>query len=357
MKADLSIQLPTVHYNVYVKKGLLTSSFFQESLSDNLVIITDHNVCKLYAETLQKNLKQKKNRVELLSFSAGDQHKTRATKEHLEDELEKRGFNRDFEIIAIGGGVVLDMAGFIAATYCRGVPFVSCPTSLLAMVDACIGGKTGVNTGCGKNRIGTFYHPKAVFMDLDCLQTLTLELVKEGLVEIFKHYLLFDKKGFHHAFCELDQVLNGRLSSLRSMILDSCCFKKQVIEKDTMDRSYRHILNFGHTIGHAIESLSSYTISHGRAVCYGLLIESRLAHSKGFLGKKDLLQVEDLVKKMNFPQIPTMDPEVLLDMISRDKKGQSGQFKCIALEEVGKVCDNPMMSFSKKEFLVSQNLE
>ena len=352
MKPTFSVQIPSNSYDVYIQKDLLKDLFWIESLTHKVVIITDTKVQKLYGNALLQGLKKHKQ-VELIAFAEGDLHKTRATKEWIEDELQKKQLNRDFTIIALGGGVVLDMAGFVAATYCRGVPFVSCPTTLLAMVDACIGGKTGVNTQYGKNRIGAFYHPKMILIDLAHLQTLSIPLLKEGLIEVIKHLLLFDAKGFERLCLDLDAILDGDIELLEPMIVKSCLHKKTIIEQDEKELSLRALLNFGHTIAHAIETLSSYEISHGRAVHFGILVESYFSFSKGMLSKTHLVKIQELMTKISFEKVPFYSLEAIQNALALDKKTKN-QAVCIGLQEIGKYADKPI-AFSEEELKQALN--
>lgn len=259
-------------------------------------IITDDQVAKLYGDRYD---------APLFVFPHGEQNKTRTTKERLEDELFAAGFNKECCLIGLGGGVVTDMTGFIASTFCRGVPLILIPTTLLAMVDASIGGKNGVNTPWGKNLIGTIYPPKEIVIDLEFLKTLPEKEMRQGLAEMVKHGIL------NRDYLELLQ----KEGITEKTILESRKVKEEWILKD------RDALNLGHTVGHALEKESGYTIPHGDAVSIGMRVESLLA-------SKDTL---DILQFFNLPTaLPPFDVDHLLAHMRRDKKNVGGKI-CFSL--------------------------
>jgi 3-dehydroquinate synthase len=280
-------------YSIHIGTGLFTSDLLVDCCrqqANNFVIITDNNLSAC-GETLQTFLQKNFSKVILLTFPAGEQHKTRATKELLEDKMLAQQFGRDSCVIALGGGVVSDVAGFIAATYMRGVPVIYIPTTLLAMVDASIGGKTGIDTPYGKNLIGTFTQPKAVFSDINFLATLPEPVFKEGLVETIKHALIADKDFFTKLFSTPLSSLQ-QAEFLQEMIYISCDIKRRVVETDEREENgQRQLLNFGHTIGHALETVSDYSITHGAAVAVGIAAESYLSHRLGLLTHEALVKI------------------------------------------------------------------
>ena len=223
----------------------------------------------------------------LFSFPNGEQHKSRATKEKLEDQLFEKELGRDICVIALGGGVTTDLGGYLAATYCRGVPLVMMPTSLLGMVDASIGGKTGVNTPYGKNLVGSIYQPKKVLIDPATLQSLPLKELRNGIVEMIKHGLILDRDYFTYLNEHADQLLELDLSILEKAIFESCRIKREIVEQDDRESGKRNLLNFGHTVGHALENLTHYSLAHGEAVAIGILVESHLAVQLGHLNSND----------------------------------------------------------------------
>lgn len=283
-----------------------------------VAIIADQTVAKLYGEELQKGIAGSI----LLSFPAGEKYKTRKTKERVEDALLAQGFSRDTIIIALGGGVVTDLAGFLASTFCRGVPLILIPTTVLAMVDAAIGGKNGVNTESGKNMIGTFYPPKAVLFNFEYLKTLSEKEIWNGTVEMLKHGLIADPELFY----TLEQM------DLKEAIWRAAEVKRRIVARDPYESDLRRHLNFGHTIGHAIETLSDYEIPHGEAVALGLVVESRLSHALGILDAASLHEIEHRFAG----EIP-FAPEEILPLLSIDKKSRKGIPHFVLLESIGKV--------------------
>lgn len=273
-----------------------------------VIIITDHTVEKLYGKEFQKHL-----RADLLSFPPGEKYKTRQTKEHLEDTLLNAGYGKDTVIVGLGGGVVTDIAGFLASTFCRGVDLILIPTTLVAMVDAAIGGKNGVNTPLGKNMIGTIYHPKQVIINSSFLQTLPEKELYNGKVEIMKLGLIADPYLLDHA--DIARALE---------------IKRRLVALDTNDQGIRRLLNLGHTIGHALESLSSYEMSHGEAVASGIRIECECAFRLGLLEKESWEIIQTL-----FPKVPlAYSREAILETLKFDKKSQGGLPRFVLLKQI-----------------------
>ena len=251
MFKTIDIQFATA-YPIYIGTDVLVTQWvdYCRTLTQRLVMVTDSHLVNTLGCELKKRLMAENIHVELLHIPAGEANKTRETKQKLEDCLFEKNYGRDTCLIALGGGVITDLVGFVAATYCRGIPVMYLPTTLLAMVDASIGGKTGVDTRFGKNLIGAFYQPQAVFMDLSVLTSLPAHEFRNGMVEMLKHGLIKDKNLFRtlqeHAH-HMDEP-----SFLLDVIYNSCLIKKNIIEQDERDLGIRQLLNFGHTIGHAI---------------------------------------------------------------------------------------------------------
>ncbi len=291
------------------------------------IIITDHVVEKLYGQEWQKRLQ-----ADVLSFPAGEKYKTRKTKEILEDALFKEGYGKDTVMIALGGGVVTDIVGYLASTFCRGVDLVLIPTTLVAMVDAAIGGKNGVNTPLGKNMLGTIYHPKHVIIDSSFLYTLPEQELNNGRVEIMKLGLLFDPYLLEH------------LDILRAIEL-----KRRVIALDDQDKGMRRLLNLGHTIGHALEHLSSYHLSHGEAVALGIRIECECAFRLGVLEEESWRVIQDLFPARDIPYAK----EQIIETLFLDKKSQQGKPRFVLLKKIGQPlsCEGDYCSFIPDEIL------
>ena len=284
-------------------------------------IITDTHIEKLYGQSLCNHLYSLGIDVQLFSFPAGESSKTRATKEKLEDALLLEGFGRDTTIIALGGGVVTDLAGFLASTFCRGVELILIPTTLLAMVDAAIGGKTGVNTELGKNMIGSFYPPHQLLICPEFLKTLPENEWFNGAVEMLKAGLIADAE-FFHQFSEIPipQAIERALE-----------IKRRIIAQDPHEKGLRRILNLGHTIGHALETLSNYQISHGKAVAAGIVLEAEISYEMGLLKKEAL----ELIKKRFPPVERSFDFQALFEVLCRDKKAVDGTPRFVLLQDIG----------------------
>lgn len=295
-----------------------------------VVVVTDTTVERLY--DFGKNV---------ISFSAGEENKTRRTKEQIEDALLARGCGRDICIVAVGGGVVMDVAGYVASTYCRGVPLVLMPTTLLGMVDACIGGKTGVNVPEGKNLIGTFYQPRGIIIATETLRTLPFIEFQNGIAEMIKHGLIADRAYVEFLESHCEGILGQDRPILQKSIYDSLVIKKGIVEKDEKETGLRRLLNCGHTVGHAIEAAMQYRIPHGRAVAIGCVVESHMAAQMGHLSWEDF---ERVVKLFDLYQINTeMPPGVSVDMLIQymkmDKKATNGNPRFVVLNGIGSACD------------------
>lgn len=297
------------------------------------VIISDDHVAKLYGKPLKDAL----NCLHL-TFEAGESQKNRQTKEMLEDKMLGKGLGSDTTLIALGGGVTTDLAGFIAATYCRGIAFISIPTTLLAMTDASIGGKTGVNCAYGKNMIGAFYEPKKIIIDPEMLSTLSFNELKFGLVEVIKHAIIFDQELFKYLETHSKEILAKDTQALEYVIFKSCQIKLKIVESSKKTKGIRNLLNFGHTVGHALESLSNYALSHGEAVAMGIRMESQMAVLLGILDTPSFNQIKNLFTLYDIKT--TIDHqfsiEKILEKMVLDKKSVDGKPRFVMIEKIGK---------------------
>jgi 3-dehydroquinate synthase len=332
----LIVNLKNYSYPVFYKKNLLKENFiidFCKKIGFSIVIVTHKNIQDLFAKSLYEKFKKENFKVKILSFEQGEENKTRRTKEYLEDELIKNNFGKDTLVVAIGGGIVSDVAGFLASTYMRGIPYIIVPTTLLAMVDASIGGKTAVNTNLAKNLIGTIYQPKAVFLDFEVLKTLDDREIKNGLIEMLKHTLISSKKAFY-------DLLNAKRIT-QKLIIESIRIKKQIIEKDEKEESLRKILNFGHTISHAIEGSLNFKISHGEALVYGIYVESYLSYAMNYLSKKHFEEIVGFLKNKGlFQNKYKFSIDRIINFLKNDKKNILGKNQFILLKNFGKPINN-----------------
>ena len=323
-------------YEIEIGNGIMfMQSQMLKSLGSKFALITDEQVALLYGIDLQKTLSSEGLEVELFSFPPGETSKTRATKELLENQLFEKEFGRDTCVIALGGGVVTDLGGYVAATFCRGVPLVMAPTSLLGMVDASIGGKTGVNLPFGKNLIGCIYQPKKVIIDLATLKTLPKKELSCGIVEMIKHGLIADRELFEEL--EKTSLLTIDMPALEKAIFESCRIKKEIVEQDEKEQGKRHLLNFGHTVGHALEKLTNYSLSHGQAVAIGLLVESHLSMQLGALSQHALNRIRTLLVQYDLPlQLPSrFSTQSLLEAMMHDKKSLRKEPRFVVIDAIG----------------------
>jgi 3-dehydroquinate synthase len=265
-------------------------------------------------------------RASLHVMPAGELHKTRETWGRLTDELLAAGCGRDTTVVALGGGVVGDVAGFVAATFMRGVPVVQCPTSLLAMIDASVGGKTGVDTAAGKNLVGAFHLPAAVLVDVELLRTLPAAHVRAGLAEAIKHGVIADAEYFTRIDGALTALLGGDPHATLDLVTRSVEIKTAVVRADERETGLRRTLKFGHTLGHAIELASGYALLHGEAVAIGMVLEARLAERIGVAARDTSREIERVLRRAGLPvaRPDSVDPQVVLEATRHDKKSRAG---------------------------------
>lgn len=342
MTEILHCSMPSqVHaYDIVIADGLLTKPALMTQLlqlGTRFAIITDENVKSLHGEPFRAFLASHGLETFLFSFSSGEEYKTRQTKEQLEDQILSRGLGRDTCVIAIGGGVVTDVGGYLAATYCRGVSLVMIPTTLLAMVDASIGGKVGVNVPQGKNLIGCIYQPKEIWIDPSTLKTLPRRELKNGIVEMIKHALIADASYFDYLDKHATDILALEPSILTQVILGSCRIKQSIVEQDEREQGKRRLLNFGHTVGHALEQVSDYTLAHGEAVAIGILIESALSVRLGYLKPSTQDRIQALFTRYGISQkLPDgLSVEAIIDAMTFDKKSLKGRPRFVQLADIG----------------------
>ena len=294
-------------------------------------VISDSNVSPLYAGRVTRRLEDSGQSVLVCTIPAGEEHKTRQSWAELTDRLLDARFGRDSAIIALGGGVVCDIAGFVAATYMRGVPVVHIPTTLLAMIDASIGGKTGVDTIRGKNLVGAFHQPAAVVVDPDVLSTLPVEDLRSGMAEALKHGAIADAEYFDFTSTAACHIIvrdpEARdVRALNYVIEKSIRLKVGVVNTDEREMGVRKALNFGHTIGHAIEALSGYTMRHGEAIGVGMLLEATASERAGVTEPGTAARISDALESAGLPTKRPPGPSVssIMEAMQSDKKNRAG---------------------------------
>ena len=304
-------------------------------------VISDDTVARLHATRIHDMIRRENARASLLTFPHGEWSKSREQWAWLSDAMIEDRFGRDTVVVAIGGGVTGDLAGFVAATYMRGVPIVQVPTSLVAMVDAAIGGKTAIDAPGGKNLIGAFHPPSAVLVDPTFLHTLSTAQMREGLVEALKHGAIADAAYFDWIVAHAHSLAHAgaRMSDddLRHLVKRSIEIKTDVVEEDPFERGRRAILNFGHTIAHAIEQVSGYTVGHGVAVAHGMLAESRIGEALGRTEQGTALRIGDALRALGIDRLPALDPDALARAAATDKKNRAGAIRMTLIRSIGEV--------------------
>jgi 3-dehydroquinate synthase len=300
-------------------------------------VISDSHVGKLYGEGLVRQLSAIGHRAELFEFPAGEWNKNRDTWASLSDRMLAAHFGRDCAVLALGGGVVNDLAGFVAATYLRGVSLVQIPTSLLAMIDSSIGGKTGVDVPAGKNLLGAFHQPRVVIADLNLLGSLTSVQLSAGLAEAVKHGVIADAEYFTFLEREYAAIFAKDARALQRVVQRSVQIKAEVVARDEREAGKRAILNFGHTVGHAIEATSKYEVMHGEAVAIGMVYESRLAESLGIAASGTAQRVATALERLNLPLERPDGSQVddLIGAMRADKKVRDGKIRLALPREIG----------------------
>jgi 3-dehydroquinate synthase len=309
-----------------------------------LALVTDTNVRTLYGDALLALLSEAGLNASLLAFPAGEKSKTRETKAALEDELIAAHFGRDSAVIALGGGVVSDLAGFVAGTFARGIPFVNYATTLLAAADASIGGKTAVDTPLATNLIGLFHQPKKVYIDTDTWNTLPLSEIRNGLAETVKHACLGDYGFFVFLEENVDRILvpagtGHQLDPVAAAQVanKNCEIKYRVVAADVHEMNLRQVLNLGHTLGRALEPLTDYTLAHGEAVAIGLVFQMRLGKRFGYVSEAELGRVERLLARIGLPVRipPSLSVGRIIEKMYTDKKTRRGELRLVFQQGIG----------------------
>ena len=327
-------------YNIIIEEGVLQkipSELKEAGLAHKFAIITDSTVKPLYADALSESIS--KNNIDniVIPIPAGEQSKNREVKSWIEDQMLENKFGRDSAVIALGGGVVGDIAGYVAASYTRGLTYIQVPTTLVACVDSSIGGKTAVDTAYGKNLIGAFHQPWAVYIDVNTLLTLNEKEIREGLAEVIKYGVIKDAELFTFLENKMDLVFSYDKEALTYIIRTGCEIKGHVVENDERESNLRKILNFGHTIGHAVENLSDYTISHGEAISIGMVAEGKIAVEMGIWNEDELAKMTKLISTADLPtEIPEyMKADQIIDAMKLDKKSRGGNIEMVLPDRIG----------------------
>lgn len=311
---------------------------------NRVVVITDENVAAHYAAPVAAGINRARGREDVVvaSIPPGEVVKTRETWSALTDQMLEHRLGRDTTIVALGGGVIGDLAGFVAATYMRGVPFVQVPTTLLAMVDASVGGKTGVDTRFGKNLVGAFHQPAAVIIDPLVLRTLEERELRAGLAEVIKHGVVADARYFGDVEVFVDRLdqRDRKWPELTAIIRRSVEIKAGIVARDEREAGLRKVLNFGHTIGHALEALDDYANPHGHAVAMGLVLEALIAERMGIADHGTASAIRRVVKRANLPVMTARTKSVADSIIAgtyADKKSRGGRVEYALPARIGEM--------------------
>ena len=336
----LSVNLADTSYDILIGPGELSSlgsRCHAVGLSSRVAVITNPTVNGLYGEVVRNSLAAAGCAVYVIEIPDGEIYKNAETLAHVYDALIDSGLDRSSFIVALGGGVVGDLAGFAAATYLRGIPFVQVPTTLLAQVDSCVGGKTAIDHPRGKNLIGAFYQPRLVLIDVDTLATLPEREYRAGMAEVIKYGVALDLTFFEYLEQHVTAILAKEADCLVTLIRKCCQIKAQVVELDEKESGLRAVLNYGHTLGHAFEMLAGYCeMVHGEAVAIGMLLASRISARSGHCSVADLERIVSLIARFGLQtEPPVVERRDLLAAILTDKKSKDGAISFICNRGIG----------------------
>jgi len=352
-RRTIPVRLPAGQYTIIIERGLLSRAgeeIRQVYRGKKIFIVTDSTVGPLYEETVRQSAEAAGYQAEILTIPAGEPSKSHETLLEVYNFLLDKGASRKDLLIALGGGVVGDLAGFAAATYMRGMPYVQVPTSLLAQIDSSIGGKVAVNLPRGKNLVGAFYQPALVLIDPDCLNTLAPRYLSDGAAEAVKYGCIRDPE----IFKIMQNISNPQelLKNIDEIIYRSCVIKRDVVERDEKEQGERMILNFGHTIGHAIESYYEYRrYSHGESVAIGMACIADISEKYGYAPAGTGRKIREVLKKLNLPtDLDEPIHEALVERIYSDKKNSTEISNLILIKDIGQVFIKQLKTRELKEF-------
>jgi 3-dehydroquinate synthase len=338
----LTVNLGDRSYPICVGSGILDAAgelLKQAGIRGKIAVITNPTVAQLYLDPIHEALTNAEFQVTPILLPDGEEHKNLKSLANIYDRMISERFERKSCVLALGGGVVGDLGGFAAATYLRGIPYVQVPTTLLAQVDSSVGGKTGINHESGKNLIGAFYQPRLVIIDVAVLRTLPRRELVAGLAEVIKYGIVQDPALFQLLEQKLQKLLGLDRQLLTEVIAVSCAIKARVVEADEREDDYRAVLNFGHTIGHALEAVTGYRqLLHGEAVGVGMVKAVALSVQQGFCDKASLNRVVELVRLAGLPDEipPGVSPQSLIEAMEVDKKVAGGKIRFVMCGGIGK---------------------
>ncbi len=336
----LTVGLGDRSYPIWIGADILArlgEALREVSFPKRIAVVSNPTVFERYGETVLDSLGNAGMNASVITIPDGESHKDLQTLETVYDALIAGGFDRGSALVALGGGVVGDLAGFAAATFLRGIPFAQVPTTLLSQVDSSVGGKTGVNHRLGKNLIGAFYQPMHVHIDVATLRSLPAREFAAGMAEVVKYGVIRDREFFDQLATSRDRLLQQEPEALVEAVKRSCQIKADVVESDEKESSLRAILNFGHTFGHAVETLSGYgEFRHGEAVAIGMVAAALASRSLGLCSREDVLEIRDLLTALQLPTTPPpFSLEAYLKAMGRDKKVKGGMLRMVLNRGIG----------------------
>ena len=340
---SIRVELRENSYPIIVDQKILGKTgelLRSQTKSEKVIVIADAFVSRRYGGEVLESLSKAGFDAHMTKVPSGEEHKSLEWFGRLQDQLVNHRMDRTSTLIALGGGVIGDLAGFVAATYMRGISYVQIPTTLQAQVDASVGGKTGINHPDGKNLIGAFYQPKLVLIDVSTLKSLSPRDVRSGFIEVIKHGVIMDVPLFDQIEENLDAILNLDSNILISVIARSCADKAEVVAGDEKESRMRMTLNYGHTFGHALESITDYNAyRHGEAVAIGMSCAAQLACNLGMLSLSDMKRQKRLIQRTGLPtSFPSgIQPDLLLDAMYLDKKAKGGRLNLVLPTRIGEV--------------------
>ncbi|MEN2985015.1 MAG: 3-dehydroquinate synthase [Dictyoglomaceae bacterium] len=348
---EIRVNIPQNEYSIFIGENYLSSlpaCFFSCS---SLFIITHPFLAWQFGEEIKKSLEKNNIKPNFIFVPPGEKSKSFKEFIRIQRILAQSNADRKCIIVALGGGVIGDLAGFVSATYLRGVDYVQIPTTLLSQVDSSIGGKVGINIPEGKNLVGAFYHPKVVFIDVKTLDTLPEREFKSGLAEVIKYGVILNEDLFEFLNKNYEKILKREEKSLLYIIKESILCKKYVVEKDEKEKNLRMILNFGHTIGHALEAKGRFNkFLHGEAVAIGMLLETKISYLLNYCSKDTYIKIKEILLKFGFNLDFSYKFSSLLPYIMRDKKVLSSKIRFILPLKIGEVfiCEEVSLDIVKK---------
>ncbi len=349
----ITVNMGHTQYDILIGSGLLAKTgdkLKEYGFNGKAVVITDTTVNGLYGQILESSLSESGYETVFFTLEPGEKQKTLAKAGRLFTLLGEAMADKKTPVLAFGGGVIGDLAGFVAANYMRGIPLVQIPTTLLAQTDSSIGGKVAVDHGRLKNMVGVFYQPKLVISDINVLKTLSPVILSDGLAEVIKYGVICDESFFEYLEKNIGRIKKFDESVLEYTVYQSALIKAGIVEQDEKDTGLRNILNFGHTIGHAIESVSGFTVGHGQAVGLGMIAAGKISHKMGMFSPDDLTRLKRLIKQTGLQvTLPDLKINSLLQAMHHDKKATAGKVKFILAAGIGQAAITEGVSLSGVE--------